>query len=150
MSKSFAQAEAEYLEKKAQSGGAKRPRKPVKTARAIAMVSAMSTVEYFKEILSDKQEAQLWRMFITGLAPRIGEDGIPVFVDGKLQYDPIELNAISWAAFKRAVEYKRGQPVVKVEEPKGKDNLKVVKIITIGIPPKIEEKSKVAGMLPGA
>src|SRR5882724_3418298 len=66
------------------------------------------TKSFFEKILDDETEARFWRYFMTGYV-------IDETPEGKMQIIPIPLNAISWTAFKRAVEYKRGMPVQQAE-----------------------------------
>ena len=93
-------------------------------------------------------EKHLWMAFITGKVPKLDpwgknildENGQPVMVD-------IELNPISWNAFKRAVEYKRGMPLVTVEDNTDKGS-KVVEIITIGANPQLfQSQAEAQGLL---
>jgi len=63
--------------------------------------------EFFRRIMDDEQEAKFWRYFMTGYEAI----GLP---DGSMQIVPIPLDPVSWQAFKRAVEYKRGMPVQSI------------------------------------
>ena len=108
----------------------------------------LSTVEYFKSILSDETEKHLWMAFITGKVPdidpwgkpKLDDNGQPIMVD-------VELNPISWNAFKRAVEYKRGMPLVTVEDNTEKGG-KTVEVIMIGSNPKLfQEQAEAQGLL---
>ena len=100
----------------------------------MATVSKLTTVEFFNSLLTDDVERRLWMAFITGEAPRIGPDGQPVMLDGLMVTDPVKINPHSLKAFLRAVEYKRGMPVVTVKEDDG-SGIKMVEIITIGVGP---------------
>lgn len=62
------------------------------------------TKEFFARIVDDEIEAKFWRYFMTGYETH----ELP---DGRMQIIPIPLDPIAFAAFKRAVEYKRGLPV---------------------------------------
>src|ERR1700684_2183081 len=103
-SKTFLEAEETFL---------KRFRPVVEARKAL---TKLGTVEYFKSILSDEVEKQLWMAFITGMAPKM--DGCKIVKDeqGNVVMENIELDPISWNAFRRAVEYKRGMPLVTVED----------------------------------
>jgi len=100
------------------------------TQRALEAVSKMNTVEFFEYLMDEATEKKLWMIFITGQAPRLGPDGVQIVENGVPQFDKVELNPVSWAAFKRAVEYKRGMPLVTVNSKGGA--LKTVEVITIG------------------
>jgi hypothetical protein len=127
-----------------------RPRKlkkfrPVVEARKA--LSKLSTVEYFKSILSDEVEKQLWMAFITGVAPKMEGNKIVKDVDGNVIMEEIELDPISWNAFRRAVEYKRGMPLVTVED-NTKGESKVVEVIMIGSNPKLfQSQAEAQGLL---
>lgn len=81
------------------------------------LVKHKTTVEFFESILTDDTERKLWLMFMTG---KTVEE-----VDGQLAMVDVELNPISLKAFMRAVEYKRGQPIVTVEGKKGSEPIKL-------------------------
>lgn len=67
-----------------------------------------ATRDFFHRILDDEIEAKFWRFFMTGY------EMVPL-PDGKLQLIPIPVDPVSFSAFKRAVEYKRGLPVQPVD-----------------------------------
>jgi len=127
-----------------------RPRKlkkfrPVVEARKA--LTKLGTVEYFKSILSDEVEKQLWMAFITGMAPKM--DGCKIVKDeqGNVVMENIELDPISWNAFRRAVEYKRGMPLVTVED-NTKGESRTVEVIMIGSNPKLfQEQAEAQGLL---
>lgn len=127
-----------------------RPRKlkkfrPVVEARKA--LSKLSTVEYFKSILSDEVEKQLWMAFITGVAPKMEGNKVVKDADGNVVMEEIELDPISWNAFRRAVEYKRGMPLVTVED-NTKGESKVVEVIMIGSNPKLfQSQAEAQGLL---
>jgi hypothetical protein len=108
----------------------------------------LSTLEYFKSILSDEVEKHLWMAFITGKVPKLDPWGKNVLDEnGQIVMVDIELNPISWNAFKRAVEYKRGMPLVTVEDNTEKGQ-KVVEIITIGANPQLfQSQAEAQGLL---
>ena len=88
--------------------------------RIIQKALKENTVSYFRRILDDTTEQMLWSMFITGKFPKLGTDGQPVKdLEGNILYEKVELNPISWNAFKQAVAYKRGTPVVTVDNKNG-------------------------------
>jgi len=119
--------------------------RPVVEARKA--LTKLGTVEYFKSILSDEVEKQLWMAFITGMAPKM--DGIHPVKDaqGNVVMENIELDPISWNAFRRAVEYKRGMPLVTVED-NTRGESRVVEIITIGANPKLfQQQAEAQGLL---
>lgn len=127
-----------------------RPRKlrkfrPVVEARKA--LSKMGTVEFFKSILSDEVEKQLWMAFITGTAPKIEGGRIVKDEQGNVVMEEIALDPISWNAFRRAVEYKRGMPLVTVEDGT-KGQSKTVEVIMIGSNPKLfQEQAEAQGLL---
>ena len=128
-----------------------RPRKLKKFRPAIEAqkaLSKLSTVEYFKSILTDETERHLWMAFITGKVPQLDRVGKPVLdADGMPIMLDVELNPISWNAFKRAVEYKRGMPLVTVEDNTEK-GARVVEIITIGSNPQLfQSQAEAQGLL---
>ena len=61
-------------------------------------------VSFFQLLIDDETEAEFWRYFMSGYVVDIQEDGSEKII-------PIPINPISWASFKRAVEYKRGMPI---------------------------------------
>jgi len=67
------------------------------------------TQDFFRRIVDDEIEAKFWRYFITGYEMI----NLP---NGSVQIVPIPLNPVSFSAFKRAVEYKRGLPVQPVAD----------------------------------
>jgi len=128
-----------------------RPRKIKKFRPAVEAQKALrklSTVEYFKSILSDETERHLWMAFITGKVPQLDRFGKPELDENNLPVMlDIELNPISWNAFKRAVEYKRGMPLVTVEDNTDKGG-KVVEVIMIGSNPQLfREQAEAQGLL---
>lgn len=62
-----------------------------------------ATADFFARIVDDEVEANFWRWFITGYQ----------ILDGKVVAIPP--NVVSFQAFKRAVEYKRGMPKEVIE-----------------------------------
>ena len=70
-------------------------------------ISKKESEDFFAELLDDESEARFWRYFMTGYVI----DQLP---NGAYRVIPIPLDSIMWAAFKRAVEYKRGMPVQPV------------------------------------
>lgn len=67
-----------------------------------------ATRDFFQRILDDEIEAKFWRYFMTGF------ETIPL-ADGRMEIVPVPVDAVSFQAFKRAVEYKRGLPVQPVD-----------------------------------
>lgn len=139
-SAAFRKAEASYL---GQTGETPRQRmsKMIRTADAVEAVSKLHTVDYFKGLINDQTEGTLWMMFITGKAPQTTEDGkIVMSPEGRPVMQEVELNPISWAAFKRAVEYKRGQPVNIKVDGEGDGKPQPIEINIIGATPEFFEK----------
>jgi hypothetical protein len=98
-----------------------------------------NTVGYFKRILDDDTEQMLWSMFITGKFPKLGVDGQPVHdLQGHVLYEDVELNPISWNAFKQAVAYKRGTPTLNLEN-KGNEPIDITFTV---LGPKIPDRVK--------
>lgn len=131
--------------------GSKNKKITLRMQRAIEMVSRGGTVEFFRSILDDKTEAELWMMFWHGKAlrpvldankqPVLNPDGSPL-----MAMQEVELNPTSLKAFLRAVEYKRGQPVQPIEA-KGRE-IDVVEVITLGAGEDyFREQAKLAGLL---
>ncbi len=132
-----------------------RPRKikvfrPVSELRkAHEAISKLNTQEFFASLLGGGVEEAMWMAFMTGRMPKIDEQGILVRDEkGIVIMEEIELNPISWQAFKRAVEYKRGMPLVTVEDNTDKES-KIVEIITIGASPDLFRKQAEARGLLG-
>lgn len=67
-----------------------------------------ATRDFFQRIIDDEIEAKFWRYFMTGYETI----NLP---DGRMQIVPVPVDAVSFQAFKRAVEYKRGLPVQPVD-----------------------------------
>jgi len=127
-----------------------RPRKLKKFRPAVEVRKALTklgTVEFFKSILCDEVEKQLWMAFITGMAPKMEGSKIVKDANGDVVMENIELDPISWNAFRRAVEYKRGMPLVTVED-NTKGESRTVEIITIGANPKLfQQQAEAQGLL---
>ena len=119
--------------------------------RAVEMVTRGGTVEFFRSILDDKTEQELWLMFMTGkaLRPKLDANKQPILDDNKqpvMEMQDVELNPLSLKAFLRAVEYKRGQPVQPIES-KGRE-IDIVEVITLGAGENyFREQAKLAGLL---
>lgn len=92
-----------FIQKRPKTGG-RTAGTPNKTTTAVRE----ETIKFFQRIIDDEVEAKFWRFFITGYQEHVKEDGT-------LQLIKYELDPISFSAFKRAVEYKRGLPVQPVE-----------------------------------
>lgn len=114
-------AEQSFLASQSKTGIAKakvakgRPGRPTKEA-IIQKALRDNSATFFKRILPDDMEEMLWRMFVTGKAPQLDDRGRVVTDEGgNVFYIDIELNAISWNAFKQMVAYKRGMPAIKVD-----------------------------------
>jgi hypothetical protein len=131
-----------------------RPRKikkfrPVMELRkAHEAISKLNTQEFFAKLLGGGVEEAMWMGFMTGRTPKIDECGYLVRDEkGQVIMEEIELNPISWQAFKRAVEYKRGMPLVTVEDNTEKGN-KTVEVIMIGSNPQLfREQAEAQGLL---
>ena len=67
----------------------------------------LATGAWFAKLIPNELEARYWLYFMSGY---ITED----LWDGRKQIIRIPLDPIMWAAFKRAVEYKRGMPIQPV------------------------------------
>ena len=67
---------------------------------------------FFHALIDDETEAKFWRYFMTGYVVDVQEDGTQRII-------PIPVNPVTWASFKRAVEYKRGMPVQPISGPNG-------------------------------
>jgi hypothetical protein len=132
----YLKAEASILGKEqprsaARGQGRKKPRVVYES------VTRATTTEYFDRMLTDEMETHLWRVFLTGKAPveeEVNGEKVVVIKD-------VELNPISWAAFKQAVAYKRGQPAVTLKSEDDKGKTKSVEITIIGATPEYFEKA---------
>ena len=132
-----------------------RPRKIRKFQPILALrkaheaISKLNTQEFFASLLGGGVEEAMWMAFMTGRMPKIDEQGLLVRDEkGIVIMEEVELNPISWQAFKRAVEYKRGMPLVTVEDNTDKES-KIVEIITIGASPDLFRKQAEARGLLG-
>jgi hypothetical protein len=86
----------------------------------------LSNVEFFRAILSDEAEKDLWYMFMIGRQPKRGEDGQYLMDEnGCLISEEIDVNPVQLKAFLRAVEYKRGQPVSVDPNQQAQSGIKV-------------------------
>ena len=107
-----------------------------------------NSTAFFKRVLDDATEEKLWKMFITGKAEQLDERGHvvcdaagnPFFVD-------IELNAISWNAFKQMVAYKRGMPAIKVDNKDTGQPITVNFNVMGASPQDMQKKVKEMGLL---
>lgn len=123
--------------------------RPPKNAKLQKIVAAMveGNEAFFRKILDDDTERQLWMAFITGRTPVLGPDSKPVILDGVLQMQDLELNPISLKAFMKAVEYKRGTPTVAARD-EGTGRSIELKVITMGAGEGFfEQRAKAAGLL---
>jgi hypothetical protein len=123
--------------------------KPVMELRqAHEAISKLNTQEFFAKLLGGGIEEAMWMAFMTGQRPRIDEQGTLVRdSEGRVIMEDIELNPISWNAFKRAVEYKRGMPLGTIEDDT-KKGAKMVQIITIGANPQLfRSQAEAQGLL---
>lgn len=141
------EAERSYLKSQGKSPDIDKKNKrtaiSVASRRKITLKGLITTnVDFFRAILSDKVEAEMWMIFMTGQMPKINPDGEYVMEDGKPVMEDVELNPICFKAFQRAVEYKRGLPEAKVQIDNGKDGNKV-EITVIGAPKQIEAQTPV-------
>ena len=72
-------------------------------------------ISYFEALLDDETEGKFWRYFMSGYV-----------VDPETKcVIPLPLNMVCWQAFKRAVEYKRGCPVLTVQGNKDGDAIRI-------------------------
>ena len=120
-----------------------------KAAVVIEAVTRIKTAEFFNNILTDEIEARLWMTFMTGKAPKMERvrDEHGDLVETTILVD-VEPNPTSLKAFLRAVEYKRGAPVVLRGEGDTKDDGKVIQINVIGATPQyFEQAAKAKGFL---
>lgn len=116
---------------------------------AIEAVTKLNTVQFYSKILTDELEEKILLSFITGMAHKVDELGKPMYhPDGRPVMMPVQLNPVSYKAFQRAVEYKRGMPVVTVKDDDGA-NVRVVEVITIGGNPEYFRKAAEAQKLLG-
>lgn len=120
---------------------ARRKGRTPKVQQMVNAVTKAETAKFFQMLLDDETEAMMWRMFFTGMGPKLDEFGHPIIVDNKMVLVPIEPSPIAWRAFQTAVQYKRGMPIVKVEDGEGKA-VKMVEVITIGSAPAYDPQAK--------
>jgi hypothetical protein len=126
----------------------KKFRPVVEIRKAHEAISKLNTQEFFTNLLGGGVEEAMWLGFMTGRTPKMDEYGILVRDEkGIVIMEEVELNPVSWSAFKRAVEYKRGMPLVTVEDNTTKES-KTVEIIMIGSNPKLfQEQAEAQGLL---
>jgi hypothetical protein len=82
--------------------------RPVGSQNKIVAYVKGKSVGFFQRLLSDENEEKFWWYFMTGYV-------VDVLPDGTKNIIKIPIEATSWNAFKRAVEYKRGMPIQPVE-----------------------------------
>jgi hypothetical protein len=143
-SKRFEAAENSFLGKTQQKVA------PGQLKRALEAVTKLNTVDFFGRLLDDDTEKLIWNMFIFGKAPvkTTIRDEHGDMVE-KVEIVDIEPNPTSLRAFLRAVEYKRGAPVVLAQkDDDGKP--KSIEINIIGATSEYFEKAaKAKGLLTG-
>jgi hypothetical protein len=141
-------AEQSFLSSQRKAGAAKKKGRPTKDALIQKALRDNSTA-FFKRVLDDESEEKLWKMFITGKAEQLNEHGEVVRdSDGRPFLIDIELNAISWNAFKQMVAYKRGMPAIKVEKDEGAGQI-TVNFNVMGASQKdMTERVRELGLLP--
>lgn len=140
-------AERSFLNSQQKKGVAKKGR-PTKD-RIIQEALKNNSKAFFNRVLDDETEEKLWRMFITGKAEQLDErgfvvkdqEGHPFFVD-------IDLNAISWNAFKQMVAYKRGMPAIKVDADPSQGKVTVNFNVMGASAAKMEQQVRELGLLP--
>lgn len=120
-------------------------------AEIVKLAMLQTNAEFFNCILDNETERELWLIFMTGKMVKKDAYGKPVLDEqGQPIMEDVELNPISYKAFQRAVEYKRGMPAVTVETKKA-DSQKVIEIVTIGATPEFfEDQARSIGLLRAA
>ena len=141
-------AEKSFLSSQRKDGKArKKMGRPTKDALLQKALRDNSTA-FFKRVLDDETEEKLWKMFITGKAEQLDERGFVVRdPDGHPFYIDIELNAISWNAFKQMVAYKRGMPAIKVENHSDSEKITVNFNVMGSSQKDMEQRVKEMGLL---
>lgn len=143
------QAETSFLSSARKNGEARKKGRPTKAAVLQKALEADST-KFFQRVLDDESEERLWKMFITGKAPQLDDRGhIVTDPAGNPFMVDIELNAISWNAFRQMVAYKRGLPTIKVDKgANGGDNI-TVNFNVMGVNERdMEKRVRELGLLP--
>lgn len=143
----FKKCEATFLNSKGVKKGKKRGRPLGRKTGSVIVAMRQSNAEYFSAILTDDTEKQLWMAFITGATPVLDEKGNPIVENGQLKTQALELNPISFKAFLRAVEYKRGMPKISVEAAGDTGKLEMVVINQGAGEDFFLQRAKAAGLL---
>lgn len=149
----LARAEKSFLNSQGKTGIAKkkvyhsRMGRPTKDA-IIQQALRDNSLAFFKRVLDDETEEKLWKMFITGKAEQLDERGHVVKdAEGNPFFVEIELNPISFNAFKQMVAYKRGLPAIKVEQKNPGDAI-TVNFNVMGVPAnQMEKRVRELGLL---
>jgi hypothetical protein len=142
------EAETSFLASQRKAGAAKKQGRPTKDALIQKALKDNSTA-FFKRVLDDESEEKLWRMFITGKAEQLDETGRVVCdAEGRPFMIDIELNAISWNAFKQMVAYKRGMPAIKVDKDPAGGNITVHFNVMGASSSQMEKQVRELGLLP--
>jgi hypothetical protein len=141
-------AEQSFLSSQRKAGGAKKKGRPTKDA-IIQKALRDNSAAFFKRVLDDESEEKLWRMFITGKAEQLDPHGqVMKDPEGRPFYIDIELNAISWNAFKQMVAYKRGMPAIKVDADPSAGKITVNFNVMGSSQENMEKKVRELGLLP--
>lgn len=142
-------AERSFLSSQRRDGKArKRAGRPSRDALLQKALRDNSTA-FFKRVLDDESEEKLWRMFITGKAEQLDEHGqIVRDAEGRPFFIDIELNAISFNAFKQMVAYKRGMPTIRVEKDENAGQITVNFNVMGSSQKDMEQRVREMGLLP--
>jgi hypothetical protein len=141
-------AEQSFLSSQRKQGAAKKKGRPSKDA-LLQKALRDNSAAFFKRVLDDESEEKLWSMFITGKAEQLDERGdIVRDAEGRPFFVDIELNAISWNAFKQMVAYKRGMPAIKVEKDENAGQITVNFNVMGSSHKDMEQRVREMGLLP--
>lgn len=89
-------------------------------------------VRFFSKFIDNDKEEALWKYFITGNSDFLV--GVPQEMVKNVLY--MHTNPIAWAAFKRAIEYKRGIPAAIVPEGQSASGIRV-HVVSMGANPEL-------------
>ena len=149
----FQRKQQQFLQSQRKDGaakdiGKKRRDLPRKAAKDALLQKALvsDNIGFFNRILDDDTEHRLWLKFLEGRVMMRDDKGEPIRDrNGIPQFH--EITGVSWNAFRRMVEYKRGMPVIKVNDDQGKPI--TVNFNIMGASTKqMEERAKDMGLLP--
>lgn len=144
----FQDAEKTFLAATGKKMTKRKGRYPYPTERELVKALRMNNVDYFRAILSDQAEMDLWMRFMHGKQPmRDAEGKLLLDEQHRVIMEDVETNPIQLKAFLRAVEYKRGAPVNIDPAAQGQNTMKVTFELTGASPEFFMDTGKSSGLI---